>query len=112
MTSTSIESCLEQIGLLTEKYNLVIDQNNELHATNQQLLRQHEAQKTTLIIVTETLERAGMPLLNINPVTVETPVTKRNATPHKRCSKTLDGNSPIKLISKQLGEELEAQQRT
>lgn len=110
--STSIETCLQQIATLSKNVALLTEQNNELHATNQQLLRQHEAQKTTLIIVAETLKHAGIPLLNIKPATVTGSVTNTNATFQQRCSKSLDGNTPFKLLSKQIGAELEAQQRT
>ncbi len=107
----TIDNCIKQIEALAKNVALLTDQNNELHATNQQLLRQHETQKTTLIIATETLKRAGIPLLNIKPITVAASANDA-ATFQKRCSKSLDGNTPLKLMSKQLDEELKAQQRT
>ena len=107
-----LESCIKQIETLAKSVELLTDQNNELHACNQQLLRQHESQKTTLIIVTESLKRAGIPILNINPATVTAASNDAAKTFQKRCSKSFDGNTPLKLMRKQLSEELEAQQRT
>jgi hypothetical protein len=99
------DNCIKQIEALAKNVALLTEQNNELHATNQQLLRQHEAQKTTLIIVTETLKRAGLPLLNIKPATVETSANDIKTTFQKRGYKSLDGNTPFKMLSNQLAAE-------
>ena len=97
--SISIESCLQQIADLTKKYDLVIEQNNELHACNQQLLRQHEAHKTELIIIKESFKLNDLKVMTVKPRTV-------NSTFSKYPTKSLVGISPIKKISDQLGQEL------
>lgn len=97
--SASIENCLELIAQLHEKYNRVIEQNNELHACNQQLLRQHEAHKTELIIIKESFKLNGLKVMTVKPKTV-------NSTFSKYPTKSLVGISPIKKISDQLGQEL------
>ncbi|MBL4797198.1 MAG: hypothetical protein JKY50_07280 [Oleispira sp.] len=98
MTS-KIELCLKQIDDLSKKYDLVIEQNNELHACNQQLLRQHEAHKTELIIIKESFKLNGLKVMTIKPKTV-------NSTFSKYPTKSLIGISPIKKISDQLEQEL------
>ena len=95
----NLEACIQKITKLSEKYDLVIEQNNELHATNQQLLRQHEAHKTELIIIKETFKLNGLKVMTVKPKTV-------NTTFSKYPTKSLVGISPIKKISDQLGQEL------
>jgi hypothetical protein len=95
----NLEACIQKITQLSEKYDLVIEQNNELHATNQQLLRQHEAHKTELIIIKESFKINGLKVMTVKPKTV-------NSTFSKYPTKSLVGISPIKKISDALGQEL------
>jgi hypothetical protein len=95
----NLEACFQKIKQLSEQYNLVIEQNNELHACNQQLLRQHEAHKTELIIIKESFKLNGLKVMTVKPKTV-------SSTFSKYPTKSLVGISPIKKISDQLGKEL------
>ena len=97
--TTSLEACMQQIALMTEQYELVIKQNNELHACNQQLLRQHEAHKTELIIIKETFKLNGLKVMTVRPKTV-------NSTFSSYPTKSLMGISPIKKINDDLAEHL------
>lgn len=95
----NLEACIQKITQLSEQYNLVIEQNNELHACNQQLLRQHEAHKTELIIIKESFKINGLKVMTVKPKTV-------NSTFSKYPAKSLIGVSPIKKMSDALGQEL------
>jgi hypothetical protein len=98
MTS-KIELCLKKIADLSKKYDLVIEQNNELHACNQQLLRQHEAHKTELIIIKESFRSNGLKVMTVKPKTV-------NSTFSEYPRKSLLGISPIRKMRDELAEEL------
>jgi hypothetical protein len=105
----TIKNCLDKITLLTEKYDLVIEQNNELHACNQQLLRQHAAHETELVIVKKTMALNGFkPLESKNlseAITINQPITPAK----KQHCKSLDGNTPFRKLSNQISAELKAQ---
>jgi hypothetical protein len=107
--SSSIEHYLLQIASLSEKYDLVIEQNNELHACNQQLLRQHEAHETELLIMKKTMQINGFKPFeskNSNEV-INVDQVKPQATKHYY--KSLDGNTPFRKLSNEIAESLQAQ---
>jgi hypothetical protein len=105
-----IDNYLEKIALLTEKYDLVIEQNNELHACNQQLLRQHEAHETELLIMKKTMQINGFKPFeskNSNEI-INVEQAKPQGTKHYY--KSLDGNTPFKMLSKQIATQLKDKQ--
>jgi hypothetical protein len=101
----NLEAYIQKITQLSEQCNLVIDQNNELHACNQQLLRQHEAHETELLIMKKTMQINGFKPFESKHSNEVINVEQPKPQPTKRGYKSLDGNTPFKMLSNQLAAE-------
>lgn len=105
----TIKHCLDQITNLAEKYKLVIEQNNELHACNQQLLRQHEAHETELLIMKKTMQINGFKPFESKHSNEVIDVKQPKPQATKNHYKSLDGNTPFRKLSNEIAESLQAQ---
>lgn len=109
--NTQIESCMQQIATLTEIVATLKDDCFELNETNNQLLRQNTATNTELAMaqsaIRELYERyaitrtAAAELETIQHIPFCQPAQR---LPH--CSRSLDGNTPLRKLRDDLGAEL------
>jgi hypothetical protein len=104
-----IEKILKKIASVSEKYDLVIEQNNELHACNQQLLRQHEANETELLIMKKTMQINGFKPFESKHSNKVIDVRQPKPQATKNHYKSLDGNTPFRKLSNEIAESLQAQ---
>lgn len=105
----NLEACIQKITQLSEQYNLVINQNNELHACNQQLLRQHEAHETELLIMKKTMQINGFKPFESKHSNEVIDVKQPKPQATKNHYKSLDGNTPFRKLSNEIAESLQAQ---
>ena len=108
--NNQIESCMQQIATLTEIVATLKDDCFELQQTNEQLLRQHAATQTNVALLRRSIEKlnefridttAEMETLEYIPFYQPT-----QRLPH--CSRSLDGNTPIRKLRDDLATELES----
>ena len=119
--NTQIDTCIQQIAMLTEIVATLKDDCYELDATNKQLLRQNAATNTKLALVQRALEQQyaitisdtfitgtidSTQLETIKCVSISEPAQR---IPH--CSRSLDGNTPIRKLRDDLAIELEAKRK-
>jgi hypothetical protein len=104
------DNCIKQIEALAKNVALLTEQNNELHATNQQLLRQHEAHETELLIMKKTMQINGFKPFESKHSNEVIDVEQAKPQGTKHYYKSLDGNTPFKMLSKQIATQLKDKQ--
>lgn len=112
--NTQIDTCMQQIAALTEIVTTLQDDCTELQQTNAQLLRQNSATNTKLALLHRALEKSYEFRIDQRPIAATTELeTSQQISiskptkwiPHR--SRSLDGNTPIRKLSDELGKELE-----
>lgn len=119
--NTKIDTCIQQIATLSETVATLQDDCHELQETNKQLLRQNAATNTKLALVQRALEQSYELTINetfiassIDSTQLETIKCVSISEPAQwipHCSRSLDGNTPIRKLRDELAVELEAKRK-
>jgi nicotinic acid mononucleotide adenylyltransferase len=119
--NTPIETCMQQIEALTEIVATLKDDCFELNETNLQLLRQSAATNTKLALVQRALEQQYAIRINDAFITANNDTTDLETIKHvsiceptqriPHCSRSLDGNTPIRKLRDDLGAELKSKRK-
>ena len=119
--NTTIDTCMQQIATLTEIVATLKDTCFELNETNLQLLRQNAATNTKLALVQRALEQqyairindsfiaTGNATTNVEKIKHVSICEPTQRIPH--CSRSLDGNTPLRKLRDDLEVELEAKRK-